>query len=81
MMAFMSGYFGVASQAAQIVLTTILSIGFMVALGLQQASSTLVGQEIGKGNVPEAKQFHRATNYVAFGFLAVTTAITLTFGD
>ena len=80
-MAFMSGYFGVASQAAQIVLTTILSIGFMVALGLQQASSTLVGQEIGKGNVPEAKQFHRATKYVAFGFLAVTIAITLTFGD
>lgn len=80
-MQFMSGYFGVASQASNVLLMTILSFGFMAALGLQQASSTLVGQEIGKGDIVAAKQYYLASKYVSAFIFAIIIVITVAQGE
>ena len=43
LMNFQSGFFGVESQATQVILYSIGSIIFMVSLGLSSAASTLIG--------------------------------------
>ena len=50
-MTLLSGYLGVHEQAAQILITNVSGILFMISLGLQQAQSTFVGQEIGKNDI------------------------------
>jgi hypothetical protein len=42
-MTFTSGYFGVTSQAANIVIMNIVIMFYQLALGLQDASSALIG--------------------------------------
>jgi Na+-driven multidrug efflux pump len=47
LMNFQSGFFGVDSQAAQVILASIGTLLFFVAIGLASASSTLIGKQIG----------------------------------
>ena len=60
---------------------TILCLGIMVGMGLQQAASTRVGQEIGKGNISEAKEYYLATKCVAALFFSIIIGLTYLFGD
>ena len=55
LMIIMTGYLGVDNQASQIVLMNIVSTCYMVAIGLETTSCTIIGQEIGKGDVKKAK--------------------------
>jgi Na+-driven multidrug efflux pump len=42
----------------------------MVSLGCQQASSTLIGQEIGRNDVNSAKEYYRIILNVSFYILS-----------
>jgi len=42
-MILVSGYFKEEDQAAQIIVMNIVSLAYMVAIGLEQASCTLIG--------------------------------------
>jgi len=60
-MMIFSGLIGVKEQAAQIVIINISGILFMVALGLLQALSSLVGSDLGRGDVASAKRYFSIT--------------------
>jgi Na+-driven multidrug efflux pump len=50
-MILISGYLGVQEQAATIIIMPIISISYMFGSGFEQAAATLVGQQIGKGDL------------------------------
>lgn len=47
LLTFLTGYFSVAAQNAQIILLNVQGIFFMVSIGLWQAVATIIGQQIG----------------------------------
>lgn len=51
----------------------------MISLGLQQAQSTFVGQEIGKNDIKEAKQYFKTTKDISFLILVTTSLIVFGF--
>ncbi len=57
LMMLFSSYISVKATATQIVIMNTCSLCFMLPLGLQIASSVLVGQSIGANDVPGAKQY------------------------
>ena len=59
-MILISGYIGVVQQASCIIIMNIVAFAYMVAMGLEQAACTLVGMQIGKGDIIKAKQFYRS---------------------
>jgi MATE family multidrug resistance protein len=76
-MTLITGYIGVTEQAAQIILLNIVGTTFMIALGLQAAASATVGQQIGNGNVPKAKEYFKVnmTSSFLIIFCAVSTVL------
>ena len=58
LMILISGYLGVVEQASCILIMNIVALCYMVAIGFEQASCTLVGMQIGKGDIHKAKQFY-----------------------
>ena len=64
-----SGYLNVDDQAAQVVLINLLSILFMFSIGMQQATSSLIGQEIGRNNVRKAKQILNVVYSLSLGMV------------
>ena len=52
----------VKESATQIIIMNATSLCFMAPLGLQIAGSVLVGNKIGKGNVPSAKKYAKFVN-------------------
>lgn len=54
LMILMAGYIGVKEQACQIVVINIVALIWMVSIGLQQAASSTIGQQIGKGDIKKA---------------------------
>lgn len=52
-----AGTIGVAEQASQAMITTIGAIIFMAPLGIQEATSGLIGNCIGANNVALGKRF------------------------
>lgn len=55
----------------------IVHMSYQVALGLEQAACTLVGRQIGKNNIPKAKQFYRS--FQIFTSIAVGTTSVLVY--
>ena len=53
----LSGTLGVPEQASQVLVASLNSILFMAPLGVQEATTALVGNCIGANNVPLAKRF------------------------
>jgi MATE family multidrug resistance protein len=51
LMILISGYLGVQEQAATIIIMHIVVISYMFATGFEQAAATLVGQQIGRGDL------------------------------
>ena len=66
---FVSGYVGVAHQAAFVILQSIASQIFMVPFGLSTTACTLIGANIGQQDVPMAKRWFK-----------LITAYTLVYG-
>ena len=58
LMSFTSGYIGVYDQAAMIVVMNIVVMIYQMSMGLQQASTTLIGQRIGDGDVENARLYY-----------------------
>jgi MATE family multidrug resistance protein len=46
-MTLLAGYIGVDEMAAQVIIMNVLALVFMIAVGLQQAATCLIGQQIG----------------------------------
>ena len=51
LMVLISGYLGVDEQAATIVVMNVVSLAYMFIMGFKVSSCTLIGQQIGKGDV------------------------------
>ena len=54
-MVLVSGTIGVVEQAAQVILSNMSEINFSIGYGIQSTSCTLVGNEIGKGDLVGSK--------------------------
>lgn len=78
LMILMCGYFPedtrVTQQAAQIVIMNIVALAYMVGIGLETASCTLVGQQIGKGDVKKAKEYYGTIQIVSAIILILTSS-------
>ena len=59
----------------------VVAMAYMVAIGLEQASCALVGQEIGKGDVPNAKLYYRAFEIITTLILICTSTLVYVFSD
>jgi MATE family multidrug resistance protein len=79
-MSLICGLIGVEEQAAQVILINIVGIIFMIAMGIQQASSANIGWAIGTGDIYKAKEYLYVSNWIAFVLSSVCTLIFLLFG-
>lgn len=75
----LSGIIGVKEQAALIIQFTICSMTYMVNLGIQEASATLIGNQIGALNVQEAKSFAKTIFMLALGIGVVVSSLLLIY--
>src|ERR1043165_2880987 len=66
---FLITSFGTLTLAAYGVGSTILQVVMIPAMGLAMAVSTLVGQNIGAGNIDRAERTGRLGNWLGFGIL------------
>jgi putative MATE family efflux protein len=76
---FLITSFGTLTVAAYGVGSTILQFVIIPAMGLSLATSTLVGQNIGAGNVKRAEEIARLSALIAFGALSAIGVIVFTF--
>ena len=73
-MTLIAGWIGVNEQAAQTVVTTGIAVFFEVPLASGEATSALVGNSIGAGNVNLARSFYKLTTRIAFIQVTVMVA-------
>jgi len=73
---FLTATFGTMSVAAFGIGTRILGFVFIPALGLAMATTTLVGQNIGAGNIRRAEDAARLSSWVAFWGLNAVAVLT-----
>jgi putative MATE family efflux protein len=76
---FLIATFGTLTMAAYGVGSTILQVVMIPAMGLSMAISTLVGQNIGAGNVERAAHIGRLGATLSFGVLTAMGAIAFVF--
>ena len=75
LMIFTSGMFGVFNQAAQILLMNIAMFLYFVAQGFAFVGTTLIGNELGKGNVLNAKHYKRVIQFNATIIILVVSVL------
>jgi MATE family multidrug resistance protein len=73
----MMGQLGAAPMAANQVALNLVSVTFMVPLGVSMAAAVLVGQAIGRGDVAEARRTGTAALVCGVGFMAASGAVLL----
>jgi putative MATE family efflux protein len=78
-MTFLITSFGTLTVAAYGVGSTILQFVIIPAMGLSMATSTLVGQNIGAGNMKRAADIARLSALIAFGALSVIGIVVFAF--
>src|SRR5262245_59311529 len=76
---FLIASFGTLTVAAYGVGSTILQVVMIPAMGLSMAISTLVGQNIGAGNIDRAERIGRLGALLSFGVLTVLGIIAFLF--
>ena len=54
----------------------IILIAYMITMGLEQAACTLIGHQIGDGNIPKAKAIYQGLLQVS-AFMLITTSFGL----
>jgi MATE family multidrug resistance protein len=69
--AIISGYFGVKVQAAQVVLANFSVLMFMFAVGLSTSTCTLIGKNIGKQDIDEAKRLLKVIQKISVCIILV----------
>lgn len=74
-----AGTMGVAEQASQAMITTIGAVIFMAPLGIQEATTGVIGNCIGANNVPLAKRFFRMILAIDI-FVTVLMSASVLFG-
>ncbi|MEX2580800.1 MAG: MATE family efflux transporter [Verrucomicrobiales bacterium] len=79
LMIFLVAGFGTVTLAAFGIGTRILTFVVIPALGLSMATATLVGQNMGAGNVPRANAIARLSALVAFVALSVAGVLCFAF--
>ena len=79
LLTFLTGYFSVAAQNAQIILLNVQGIFFMVSIGLWQAVATIIGQKIGNLEVASAKHYYKTIKLLGVGTYVVLLAISEIF--
>jgi MATE family multidrug resistance protein len=76
LMVLISGYLGVQEQAATIIIMQIVVVSYLCSTGFEQAAATLVGQQIGKGDLKTAKAYYRSIQLVS-GFSLMITCVSI----
>lgn len=76
---FLIASFGTLTVAAYGVGSTILQVVMIPAFGLSMAVSTLVGQNIGAGNIERAGRIGRLGSWLGFGLLSVMGLLVFAF--
>ena len=67
----LAGLISVEDQAANTILLMVISIMFMVPMGVQSAACAIIGEQIGANNVSLAKGYLRLMSIICFAFLVV----------
>jgi MATE family multidrug resistance protein len=75
--ALLMGHLGTTPIAAHQVAINLASLTFMVPLGISAAAAVLVGQAVGRGDLPGARRAARAALACAVAFMATTALIML----
>lgn len=65
LMCLIAGYISVIAQATAILIMNIILVFYMMACGFESATCTLIGNQIGKGDVQMAKKFMRTISYLS----------------
>ena len=71
----LAGWISVNCQAAQAIVFNIMVILYMQAMGLEQATCALVGQQLGRNAPVQARIYYRSFRYIAFWFIVITTIL------
>ncbi|HEU4565680.1 MAG TPA: MATE family efflux transporter [Gemmatimonadaceae bacterium] len=69
------GWLGPQAMAGHQIALNIASVTFMVPLGFASAAAVLVGQAVGRGDVPEARHAARVSLACGAGFMLCTAAV------
>ena len=56
----MAGCLGVEEQAVNVIVLNILALTFQIPYGIQQSACAMIGNQIGAGDIIEAKKLYRA---------------------
>ena len=75
----MMGQLGAAPMAAHQVALNLVSVTFMVPLGVSMAAAVLVGQAVGRGDMAEARRAGAASLVCGVGFMAASGLVLLAF--
>ena len=73
----LAGALGVLELASSIICLNLISMLYMIPMGIQESSTGLVGNCIGANNVPLAKSFFRIILSVTLTLLALTSVTTI----
>ena len=72
----LAGVLGVTELASQTVVMTVSALLFMVPLGLQEASCSIIGNCTGANNIPLAKRFYALITKITLGIVFVMCLLT-----
>ena len=75
LLAIFSGYMGIASLAAEVIIINLVGFVFMLPLGISTAASALTGNYIGSRKIKLAKKF--ANSAMIFNVLCTSAVILL----
>jgi MATE family multidrug resistance protein len=75
------GWLGTVSMAGHQVALNLASLSFMVPLGVSQASSILVGQGVGREDLPGARRAAGAGLLLGVAFMTLTAVLFLSFPE
>ena len=79
MLLFISGYAGVTEQAAFVILVSVTALLFMVPLGLSVTACTLIGNSIGRQDVPLAKRFFKLISEYTLVYCLIMAVVLVVF--
>lgn len=75
MMTLVAGYIGIKEQASQVILISMYSVIYCTGYGFASPGCTMLGQNIGKCNIPKAKEYLKALIVVYIIFQLIQLSI------
>ena len=75
------GRFGAAALAAHNAAIQFMHVAFMPALGLNQGIAAIVGQHMGRGDIPRAKARTYTATKIAIGYMVLVGVVFALFGQ